>query len=244
MIVPRDIEGQRLLWRWLSTIFGNSSCPEPEPCPTCEPCPEPEPCPTCEPCPEPEPCVQRYQANFDDNVLEFRDRYQASIKTGSEWGVSGMEPDCWYMKLKGNYRSLQLVREIEYNWDEDIPGYPSIDGFLIVMRNGVHSFVGIGPQDRSHYLLRPGQLAYYAYQFEWNEDWLTVSYVLRSTVQPQPFEPRYENFVWGGGEVADVYLSLWNWGYSGYDREMDRSFSAWLLFYFAGALERPKVMNL
>ena len=64
MIVPRDFEGQHRLWRLVSSIFGNGTCPEPEPCPTCEPepCPtcEPEPCPTCEPCPQPEPCPKVY----------------------------------------------------------------------------------------------------------------------------------------------------------------------------------------
>ena len=70
MIVPRDFEGQYRLWRLLSSIFGNGTCPEPEPCPTCEPCPEPE------------PCVQKYRAIYNDNVLEFRERFQASIKKG------------------------------------------------------------------------------------------------------------------------------------------------------------------
>ena len=244
MIVPRDIEGQRLLWRWLNSIFGNTSCPEPEPCPTCEPCPEPEPCPTCEPCPEPEPCLKPYLANFDDNVLKFRDRYKAFIRQGRDWGVAGMEPEVWYMKLQHDYRSLQIVREIEYNWSEDEPEYPSIDGFLIVLRNGITSFLGIDPQNRSHYLLREGQLAYYAYNFSWNDDWLLVQWDLRPTVDPPPFSELSEWFVWPGLEVKDVYLCLWNWGYSQYKPDMDRSFSAWLIYWWNKASDRPEVLNV
>lgn len=148
------------------------------------------------------------------------------------------------MRLSPNDRSLQLVREVEYNWNGDNPEYPSIDGFFVRLRNGVSAFYGIGMHERSQYVLKPGQNGYYCYQFEWNEDWLTVFYVFASTVQPPPFAPRSENFIWNSPEVAEVYLCLWNWGYSGYDPEMDLTFHSWLIYYSGSASERPKVMNL
>lgn len=223
MIVPRDIEGQRRLWRSLCDVFGSGDCPDP---------------------PEPEPCVQDWVCRRWTNVISFRENWDDLIRPGSFWGETGMKPDSWYMLLEPRIKCLQIVRIIEYNKSESTIELPGIDGFLMLTNEDVPVWKGVS--DPGLAVSFPGQPAEYFMTLVWSEAYLTIDYHLLSGADPPAFAPVEGSLNWEVRKMHSVYLSLWNWGYSQYRPDMDRSVRI-MMFTDGGypaESKRPKVMNV
>ena len=227
MIVPRDIEGQRRLWRSLCSVFGGGSGPDP---------PGPDP-------PEPEPCRQDWKQLKWTSVLTFRESFKDLIRPGQFWGGTGMDPRTYYMYIDRQIKCMQIVRTIAYNKKDDTIEVPGRDGWWVYTVGDVAVFKGAVPGEG---VSRPGQSARYWITLQISDAYLTVDYHLVSLANPKAFPDINGSYCVGLDVLTETYLCLWNWGYSKYSPDMDVEFRVVMFTegdYVPGS-QRPKVVNL
>ena len=236
MIVPRDYAGQRQLWEQLSVVFGGPGPDPPGPDPPGPDPPGPDP-------PEPEPCVQDWKQLKWTNVLLFRDSFHDLIMPGNFWGATGMDRDTYYMYIDRQIKCVQIVRTIAYNKSDSTIEVPGYDGWWFYTVADVPIFKGVVPGEC---VSRPGQPARYWMSLVVSDAYLTVDYALVSMADPPAFPEVVGSHSCPLSELTEVYLCLWNWGYSQYRPDMDREFRVMMFTegdYLVGS-QRPKVVNL
>ena len=162
---------------------------------------------------------------------------------GNFWGGTGMEPDTYYMYIDRQIKCLQIVRTIEYNKNDDTIETPGRDGWWVYNILDRPMIKGASPGEG---VCRPGQPARYWMTLFVSDAYLTVDYNLVSLTTPEAFPTIAGTICWPLNELTEIYLCLWNWGYSKYRPDMDREVRITMFTegdYLPGS-QRPKVVNL